>query len=75
MVLAPDGDVVEKAERKSQDLLQNYLMTEASAVHELHAPLVNFKKPRKDRILKEKKEKKKKDKEKKKEISTKKVQQ
>ena len=69
MVLAPDGDVVEKAERKSQDLLQNYLMTEASAVHELHAPLVDFKKPRKDRILKEKKEKKKKDKERRRKVA------
>jgi Ankyrin repeats (3 copies) len=65
MVQAPDGHVVEKAERKSQDLLQNYLMTEATTVHELHAPLVNFKKPRKDRVLKEKKDKKKRDKEKK----------
>lgn len=64
MAPAPNSEVVEKAEQKSHDLLQNYLMNEACDIHEGHAPLVDFKKAKKEKKSKDKKSKKKKEKEK-----------
>jgi len=61
--MAPADEVVEKAEKKSHDLLHNYLMNEACNLHENHAPLIDFQKAKKAK--KSKDEKKKKEKEKK----------
>ena len=62
MAPAPNVEVVEKAEQKSHDLVQNYLMNEACDVHERHAPLVDFKKAKKEKKTKDKKKKKDKEK-------------
>lgn len=54
----PDGKVVADAEQKSHDLVQSYLMNEATGVHEAHPCLVDFgKKKKHSKTKKEKREK------------------
>lgn len=57
---SPDGKLVADAEQKSHDLVQNYLMNEATDVHEAHPCLVDFgkKKHKHSKTKKEKREKK-----------------
>jgi Ankyrin repeats (3 copies) len=62
MIQAPTDCVVEKAEKKSQDMVHNYLMHDASDVHAPLPPLVDYKRNKKDKKAKEKKKKEKKSK-------------
>mmetsp|Transcript_24338 Transcript_24338/g.40342 ORF Transcript_24338/g.40342 Transcript_24338/m.40342 type:complete len:328 (-) Transcript_24338:275-1258(-) len=55
----PDGKIVADAEQKSHDLVQSYLMNEASGVHVAQPSLVDFgKKKKSSRTKKEKRERK-----------------